>query len=183
MTETTNATGMMLSIMPKMGEDLDPAPPPRAYIESRYSSEDAKRAEQDLETLTLLRSETMASGQTPEQKRETLLSYYRATRVLESRFPISKQAGHVNLPFTWTDAFDTKRKATVSDAKFERSATLFNLACSWTSTACDADRDDPEGAKVAAHAFQRAAGAFAALEKIGDKAVPGARRGRRGHPH
>lgn len=230
MTETTNATGMMLSIMPKMvriviipthpgrppptapapdpasattadafraksesasvpaesetspplrsqGEDLDPAPPLRAYIESRYSPEDAKRAEQDLETLTLLRSETMATGQTPEQKRETLLSYYRATRVLESRFPISKQAGHVNLPFTWTDAFDTKRKATVSDAKFERCATLFNLACSWTTEACDADRDDAEGAKVAARAFQRAAGAFAALEKIGEKAVSGARRG------
>ena len=230
MTETTNATGMMLSIMPKMvrlviiptrpgrppptapapdpasattadafraksesasvpaesetspplrsqGEDLDPAPPLRAYIESRYSPEDAKRAEQDLETLTLLRSETMATGQTPEQKRETLLSYYRALRVVESRFPISKQAGHVNLPFTWTDAFDTKRKATVSDAKFERCATLFNLACSWTTEACDADRDDAEGAKVAARAFQRAAGAFAALEKIGEKAVPGARRG------
>ena len=230
MTETTNATGMMLSIMPKMvrlviipthpgrppptapapdpasattadafraksesasvpaesetspplrsqGEDLDPAPPLRAYIESRYSPEDAKRAEQDLETLTLLRSETMATGQTPEQKRETLLSYYRALRVAEGRFPISKQAGHVNLPFTWTDAFDTKRKATVSDAKFERCATLFNLACSWTTEACDADRDDAEGAKVAARAFQRAAGAFAALEKIGEKAVPGARRG------
>ena len=229
MTETTNATGMMLRVMPKMvrlstasirfrlppsnapapapapapasattpdafprqicelaavtsesetspplrsqGEDLDPAPPLRAYIESRYSPEDAKGAEQDLETLTLLRSETMSTGQTQEQKRETLSSYYRALRVVESRFPISKQAGHVNLPFTWTDAFDTKKKATVSDAKFERCATLFNLACSWSSSGCDADRDDPEGAKVAAHAFQRAAGAFAALEKIGEKAV------------
>ena len=159
------------------GEDLDPAPPIRAYIESRYSPEDAKGAEQDLETLTLLRSETMSTGQTPEQKRETLLSYYRALRVVEGRFPISKQAGHVNLPFTWTDAFDTKKKATVSDAKFERCATLFNLACSWTASACDADRDDPEGAKVAAHAFQRAAGAFATLEKIGERAVSSAKRG------
>ena len=159
------------------GEDLDPAPPLRAYIESRYSPEDAKGAEQDLETLTLLRSETMSTGQTPEQKRETLLSYHRALRVVEGRFPISKQAGHVNLPFTWTDAFDTKKKATVSDAKFERCATLFNLACSWTASACDADRDDPEGAKVAAHAFQRAAGAFATLEKIGERAVSSAKRG------
>lgn len=127
--------------------------------------------EQDLETLTLLRSECLSTGQTQAQRRETLLSYYRALRVVEGRFPISAQSGHIHLPFTWTDAFDTKRKTTLSDPKFERCAVLFNLACSWVTTGCDADRDDAKGAKVAAHAFQNAAGVFTVLEQIAEKAT------------
>ena len=48
---------------------------------------------------------------------------------------------------------------------------LFNLACSWVTTGCDADRDDAKGAKVAAHAFQNAAGVFTVLEQIAEKAT------------
>lgn len=124
-----------------------------------------------METLTLLRSECLSAGLTQTQRRETLLSYYRALRVVEGRFPVSKQAGHVKLKFTWSDAFDTKGKCEIADVKFERCAVLFNLACAWCQSGCDADRDDADGAKVAAHAFQNAAGVFCVLEQIAEKAT------------
>ena len=95
---------------------MDIAGPIRAYIEERFSPQEAKDAEEDLETLSLLRSEVVsASGsQTPEQRRETLLAYFRALSVVESRFPVSKQGGHVNLPFAWTDAFNSRKRAVVT---------------------------------------------------------------------
>ena len=98
------------------GRDMDIAGPIRAYIEERFSPQEAKDAEEDLETLSLLRSEVVsASGsQTPEQRRETLLAYYRALSVVEGRFPVSKQGGHVNLPFTWTDR---STRGNVDDAR------------------------------------------------------------------
>ena len=83
---------------------MDIAGPIRAYIEERFSPQEAKDAEEDLETLSLLRSEVVsASGsQTPEQRRETLLAYFRALSVVESRFPVSKRGGHVNLCLLYT---------------------------------------------------------------------------------
>ena len=150
---------------------MDIAGPIRAYIEERFSPQEAKDAEEDLETLSLLRSEVVsASGsQTPEQRRETLLAYFRALSVVESRFPVSKQGGHVNLPFAWTDAFNSRKRAVVTATRFERAATMFNLGCAWSQFGCSADRDDAEGIKTAAHAFQHAAGAFATLEAFVDR--------------
>lgn len=150
---------------------MDIAGPIRAYIEERFSPQEAKDAEEDLETLSLLRSEVVsASGsQTPEQRRETLLAYFRALSVVESRFPVSKQGGHVNLPFAWTDAFNSRKRAVVTATRFERAATMFNLGCAWSQFGCSADRDDAEGIKTAAHAFQHAAGAFATLEAFADR--------------
>ena len=85
------------------GRRLGPrGPNPRVHRGSLFP-EEAKAAEEDLETLALLRSEVVANTQTNEQRRETLLAYYRALSVVEGRFPVSKQGGHVNLPFTWTD--------------------------------------------------------------------------------
>ena len=140
---------------------MDLVSPIREYIEARYSPEEAKEAEEDLETLALLRSEVVANTQTNEQRRETLLAYYRALSVVEGRFPVSKQGGHVNLPFTWTDAFNTRKSTTLASVRFEKAATLFNLGCTWSQRGCGADREDVEGIKTAAHAFQHAAGAFA----------------------
>ena len=150
---------------------MDLVGPIREYIEARYSPEEAKAAEEDLETLALLRSEVVANTQTNEQRRETLLAYYRALSVVEGRFPVSKQGGHVNLPFTWTDAFNTRKSTTLASVRFEKAATLFNLGCTWSQRGCGADREDVEGIKTAAHAFQHAAGAFATLRDLADRAA------------
>lgn len=113
----------------------------------------------------------VANTQTNEQRRETLLAYYRALSVVEGRFPVSKQGGHVNLPFTWTDAFNTRKSTTLASVRFEKAATLFNLGCTWSQRGCGADREDAEGIKTAAHAFQHAAGAFATLRDFADRAA------------
>ena len=107
----------------------------------------------------------MANQQTHEQRRETLLAYYRALCVVESRFPISKQSGHIDVSFSWADAFKTHKRVSIANVHFEKAAVIFNLGASWSQLGLAADRTTPEGIKTAAHAFQQAAGAFAMLRE------------------
>ena len=61
----------------------------------------------------------MANQQTHEQRRETLLAYYRALAVVESRFPISKRSGHIDVSFSWADAFKTHKKVSIANVHLE----------------------------------------------------------------
>lgn len=143
---------------------MDTAGPLRRYIETTFSEQEAKDVEDDLEAFGMLRAEVLrADGQSREQRCESLLRYFRALCVVEARFPISKQVGHIGLSFTWADAFKPTKKATLANVHFEKAATLFNLGSSWSQHGLAADRATPEGIKTACHAFQQAAGAFATM--------------------
>jgi programmed cell death 6-interacting protein len=158
----------------QQGEAVDVAGPIKAYIEATFSPQEAEEAGEDLETLKTRRAVVVANEQSHEQRRDTLLRYYRALCVVEARFPISKQAGHIHLVFTWCDAFKPSKKASLSNVHFEKAAVLFNLGSSWSQHGLAADRATPEGIKTACHAFQQAAGAFATLrDDVLSKVGPG----------
>jgi programmed cell death 6-interacting protein len=82
---------------------------------------------------------------------------------METRFPISADKGHVNLSFSWCDAFKPQKKTTQSNLHFEKAAVLYNLAAVQCQQALAADRSSDDGIKLACHLFQMAAGACAHL--------------------
>ena len=161
---------------------MDLVGPIRSYIENTFSPEEATSSEEDLTRLGLLRSEIVVDQQTHEQRRETLLAYYRALCVVESRFPISKQSGHIDVAFSWADAFKTNKRVSIANVHFEKAAVVFNLGASWSQLGLAADRATPDGIKTAAHAFQQAAGAFTMLrdDVLGKVSGVGGRRRHRG---
>jgi programmed cell death 6-interacting protein len=161
---------------------VDAAGPIRGYIEETFSPQEATDAEEDLETFARLRAEVVANAQSPEERRNTLLRYYRALSVVEARFPISAQPAHIRLSFTWCDAFKPAKKASLSNVHFEKAAALFNLGSSWSQHGLTADRATPAGIKTAAHAFQHAAGAFATLRDTALSKVCGGDKGGSGAP-
>lgn len=144
---------------------MDLVSPITTYISGTFSPQEAEDAQADLTTLSDLRRSVVSNDETShERRRETLLSYYRALSVVESRFPISGQDGHVFIPFSWCDGFKPNKTATLANVHFEKAAVLFNLGASWSQAGVTADRTTSEGIKVACHAFQHAAGAFATLK-------------------
>ena len=80
--------------------------------------------------------------------------YYRALCLMETRFPISRDAGHIPLSFVWYDAFRHTKKTEQCSIHFEKAAVLFNLAAVLTQQALNADRSTDTGRKEAAKFFQ-----------------------------
>jgi programmed cell death 6-interacting protein len=73
---------------------------------------------------------------------------------METRFPISKEKGHVKLSFTWADAFRSAKKAEQASIHFEKAAVLFNLGAVLSMLGLQADRSSEQGVKDAARYFQ-----------------------------
>ena len=80
--------------------------------------------------------------------------YYKALTVMETRFPISKDRGHVMVSFTWYDAFRASRRAEQYSIHFEKAAVMFNLGAVLTQQALACDRTQDAGMKDAAKKFQ-----------------------------
>lgn len=60
---------------------------------------------EDLDEVDKLRSDVVNLSGSLQALRGTLAKYYRVLCLMESRFPISKSEGQVNLCFVWYDAF------------------------------------------------------------------------------
>lgn len=73
---------------------------------------------------------------------------------METRFPISRDAGHIQLTFVWYDAFRHTKKTEQCSIHFEKAAVLFNLAAVLTQQALNADRATDAGRKESARFFQ-----------------------------
>ena len=73
---------------------------------------------------------------------------------METRFPISKDKGHVMLSFTWYDAFRASKRAEQYSIHFEKAAVMFNLGAVLTQQALACDRTQDQGMKDAAKKFQ-----------------------------
>lgn len=80
--------------------------------------------------------------------------YYKALTVMETRFPISKDKGHVMMSFTWYDAFRASKRAEQYSIHFEKAAVMFNLGAVLTQQALACDRTQDAGMKDAAKKFQ-----------------------------
>lgn len=73
---------------------------------------------------------------------------------METRFPISRDVGHIPINFVWYDAFRHSKKTEQCSIHFEKAAILFNLASVLTQQALNADRHTDAGRKESAKAFQ-----------------------------
>ncbi len=80
--------------------------------------------------------------------------YYRALSLVETRFPISKDSGDVNVSFTWYDAFRATKRTEQFSVHFEKAAVLFNIGAVLTQQALAVDRATDAGLKEAAKRFQ-----------------------------
>ncbi|ERN14052.1 hypothetical protein AMTRI_Chr01g111370 [Amborella trichopoda] len=161
---SSTTVNVMLAIHEKKPTSIDLYRPLRNYITLHYSERQAINLEDDLETLKQLRSDIESSPNTsPDSRRDLLQSYFRSLSVIESRFPISPEKDHVNVTFTWADAFKSNRKASQQSIHLEKAAVLFNLGAIYSQIALGADRTGANGLKTACNAFQGAAGAFAYL--------------------
>lgn len=80
--------------------------------------------------------------------------YYRALCLMETRFPISHESGHVQVYFTWLDAIQPKKKARQMNIHLEKAAVAFNLAAMHAQEAVLKDKNSNEGYKEAAQGFQ-----------------------------
>lgn len=80
--------------------------------------------------------------------------YYRALCLMETRFPISHENGHVQVNFAWLDAIQPKKRTRQMNIHLEKAAVAFNLAAMYTQEAVLKDKNSTEGYKEAAQGFQ-----------------------------
>ncbi|KAK9909798.1 hypothetical protein WJX75_007558 [Coccomyxa subellipsoidea] len=157
---------MLLAVHCKKTDSVDLKTPIWNYIAATYSEHQANDAADDLATVQQLRSEIVGLTGSLPQLHETICKYYRALCLMETRFPISRDAGHIPLSFVWYDAFRHTKKTEQCSIHFEKAAVLFNLAAVLTQQALNADRSTDTGRKEAAKFFQEAAGSFAELRDV-----------------
>ncbi|CAL8461578.1 g1109 [Coccomyxa elongata] len=157
---------MLLAVHCKKTDSVDFKTPIWNYIAATYSEHQANDAADDLATVQQLRSEIVGLTGSLPQLHETICKYYRALCLMETRFPISRDAGHIPLSFVWYDAFRHTKKTEQCSIHFEKAAVLFNLAAVLTQQALNVDRSTDTGRKEAAKYFQEAAGTFAELRDV-----------------
>lgn len=163
MAASTVTINVMLAIHAKKTTSVDMYKPLRQYIVHHYSERYAQDMEDDLQTVQQMRNDIEKATDSLEARRDLLQRYFRALSVMESRFPISNEKEHVNLSFTWYDAFKQGRKASQQNIHFEKAAIAFNLGAVQSQLALSADRSTANGLKQACNCFQASAGAFAFL--------------------
>ncbi|KAI9179956.1 hypothetical protein H9P43_005317 [Blastocladiella emersonii ATCC 22665] len=94
-----------------------------------------------------------------------LQEYYALLLWMEERFPFATD--EVDVAFTWFDAFAPHKKAvTARCIQVEKAAVLFNLGALYSQLAANQPIWTPDGIKVAAGHFQRAAGVFAYVRDV-----------------
>lgn len=165
MPPTKTALSVQLGIHGKKTEPLDLKKSVLTYIRSTYSDREADESADDCEMVNALRAEIAGlSTAGNASAREALIKYFCCLTSIETRFPISKEKGHIQLTFTWFDAFDKKKKSQIN-IHFEKAAVLFNLACVISQMAIACDRTTGDGLKQACHLYQEAAGVFAFLRE------------------
>lgn len=74
--------------------------------------------------------------------------------MVETRFPIAKGAGNVEVAFSWQDAFKSSKKTEQHNIHFEKAAILFNLGAVASQLGLQCDRTSEDGVKEAAKRFQ-----------------------------
>ncbi|KAI8477285.1 MAG: programmed cell death protein 6 interacting protein X [Monoraphidium minutum] len=160
------ATTIMLAVHCKRTDSVDLKAPILSYIRSTYSDSEAEEAEDDLAGVQSLRAELVtAQGSAQGAQRETLIKYYKALTLIETRFPISSEKGHVKISFPWCDAFRPTKKSSQANIHFEKAAILFNAGAVLSQQALQVERGTTEGITQACKLFQEAAGVFSHLRE------------------
>lgn len=80
--------------------------------------------------------------------------------MVETRFPIAKGAGNVEIAFAWQDAFKSNKKTEQHNVHYEKAAVLFNMGAVASQLGLQADRTTEDGIKEAAKRFQVGVGVW-----------------------
>eukprot|EP00898_Chlorokybus_atmophyticus_P004865 jgi/Chlat1/537/Chrsp103S01115 len=163
---------VMLAIHAKRADPVDFAGPLRSYIARIFGEMEARDAQDDISGIQRMRDEVVAASDTLEHRIDLLQRYFRALSVIETRFPISKEKEHINVSFSWADAFKPTKKTAIQNIHYEKAAVLFNLGATYSQQGLAADRSTSEGLKSAYSIFQQAAGAWAHLRESEGAKVP-----------
>lgn len=154
---------VMLAVHCKSGETLDIVAPLRNYIALNYGDSQGSDSNDDLEVVAGLRTAVINQTGGLSQLRDKLAKYYAVLCMMESRFPIAKGSGNVDISFKWHDAFKATKVAEQTNIYFEKASVLFNLGAVASQQGLQVDRNAEDGPKDAARRFQEAAGYFALL--------------------
>ncbi|QDZ22773.1 programmed cell death 6-interacting protein [Chloropicon primus] len=163
----STARGGLLAIQSKRAESLS-LDPVRVYCRATYLDRGESVVEgaiEDLDEVEKLRAEILASSATAEKHQENLTKYYSILSAMELRFPMSKDPSHIQLLFSWYDAFKPNKKEKQSNINFEKCSVLFNLAALHSQSAIDQDRTTSPGLVAACKKFQEAAGVFSFIKE------------------
>eukprot|EP00899_Mesostigma_viride_P016596 jgi/Mesvir1/24938/Mv16914-RA.2 len=157
---------VMLAVHGKRADPVDLVGPIKQYVTQTFSDREASDAADDLQAVQQMRDDIVAASNSMEARVELLPKYYAALCVMEVRFPISKEKGHINkVSFSWHDAFKPTKRVALPNIHLEKAAIVFNLATVHSHIALGADRTSADGLKIAAKNFQLSAGAFAFLRE------------------
>lgn len=74
--------------------------------------------------------------------------------MIETRFPVSREAEHIQLGFYWTNAMNPRKKHKQMNIHFEKASVLFNIGAHLSQQAATQNRDSQEGYKTAIQNFQ-----------------------------
>lgn len=158
-------------------EPVDVAQPLHDFVTRAFSESDAASVLDDFGETQRLRDAvvdaTLDESRPLEQLRDSLLAYYRALCVIESRFPISDSPGHARVGFAWYDAGSrgTPTAIEARDIQYEKCAVLYNLAAAYSRAGekYASEDSDGEGLKRACAAFQTSAGVFETTAGVSEK--------------
>ncbi|CAG9461626.1 unnamed protein product [Pedinophyceae sp. YPF-701] len=156
---------LLLAVPMRKGkqEDLDPI---TQYVRDTFGPEQARDAEDDVETIQQLRDAVVREAASMESLKSTLPKYYHALQAIDARFPFasSRSALH-DISFSWSESFNSKNRNDAGDLLVEKASVLFNLGAVLSKLAQEQDRSEPEGVARACQLLQEAAGTFQALRE------------------
>uniref|UniRef100_A0A7S2RUF9 BRO1 domain-containing protein n=1 Tax=Rhizochromulina marina TaxID=1034831 RepID=A0A7S2RUF9_9STRA len=153
----------MLAVPIKKGGAVDLVGPLSGYVAREYSQEEADAHAADFRSLQTLRTSAV-NAVTAEPMALNALKRYNAQLVLSApRLPISDK--DIQVSFSWSDAFQEKKRAVQGHLNFERGCVLYNCGAVESSLGSFSDVSSAEGLKVACQHFQSAAGYFAHVRK------------------
>jgi programmed cell death 6-interacting protein len=154
----------MLKIPFKQADPISYTKPLEQAIREVFQ-EDPDTYSDDLEELHQLRL-AIQDPQDHEASANTHLAYYCQLHYLESKFQFDED--HVNLFFTWANAFGVQDSVSSHNIGFEKASVLFNLGAIYNHLAILAGSSGDEAIKKSAYFFQQSAGVY---QTISDKLV------------
>jgi programmed cell death 6-interacting protein len=119
--------------------------------------EDPQNYSDDFDELSQLRL-AVQNPQDHEASVQQHLIYYCQLHYLESKFQFDED--HVNVFFTWANAFGVQDAVSSHNIGFEKASVLFNLGAIYNHLGISVGMASEEAIKKSAHYFQLAAGVY-----------------------
>jgi programmed cell death 6-interacting protein len=141
----------------KSPKAVDLVKPVQAKITETMSKEDADACKEPLEELQTFRDTARGVSEGGgKAARDQLVKYWQALETLHSRVPISEE--NVQIPFTWSDAHNSRKTAKQMNATFERACVMLNYVALLSQEAKSQETGTDGGLKEAYNLLSQAVG-------------------------